>query len=94
MVGGRTAFSRRVHDDVQNPLAESSAGNPRLVSGAMLAGLPEPVQRCLQYTGTIGTPFVRTVQFSQRLFLASAYLTRADPDESWAHSLARRPMAC
>jgi hypothetical protein len=38
----RTAFSRLVQGDVQILLAGSPAGDPTLVSDAMLDGLPEP----------------------------------------------------
>ena len=63
---GRTAFRRVVQSDVQMLLAGSSAGEARLVTEAMLDGLPEPVQRYLRYTGVIGKPFVRTVQLRER----------------------------
>ena len=69
----RRAFSRLVQSDVQILLAGSSASEARLVTEAMLDGLPEPVQRYLRYTGVIGKPFVRTVHLRQsgRMLLAS-----------------------
>jgi hypothetical protein len=70
---GRTAFRLMVQSDVKTLLAGSSAGEARLVTVAMLDGLPEPVQRYLRYTGVIGKPFVRTVHLKQRgqMLLAS-----------------------
>jgi hypothetical protein len=62
----RRAFSRLVQSDVQILLAGSSESEARLVTEAMLDGLPEPVQRYLRYAGVIGKPFVSTVHLSQR----------------------------
>jgi hypothetical protein len=63
---GRKAFSRLVRSDVQTLLVGSSRGETKIVSEEMLAGLPEPVQRYLRYTGVVGKPFVRTVQLRQK----------------------------
>ena len=63
---GRKAFSRLVRSDVQALLVGPSGGETKVVSEAMLDGLPEPVQRYLRYTGVVGKPFVRTVHLRQK----------------------------
>jgi hypothetical protein len=62
---GRTAFKRLVQSDVEALLTGSSAGEARLVSEAMLDGLPEPVQRYLQFTGSWACRFVCPLGFPQ-----------------------------
>jgi hypothetical protein len=39
--------------------------NQRLITADMLAYLPEPVQRYLNYTGVIGYPWIDTVRLKQ-----------------------------
>ena len=70
---GRTAFRRLVQSDVQTLLTQSSAGEAKVVSEAMLDGLPEPVQRYLRYTGIVGKPYVRRIHLRQkgRMLLSS-----------------------
>ena len=49
-----------------------------LISKEDAAGLPEPVQKCLEYSGVIGQNKIKTLSFSQQGKM------RLDPDqENW-----------
>jgi hypothetical protein len=65
LVGAR-AFARLVRDDVGALERRASGDGARLVGEEMLAGLPEPVQRYLRYTGVVGKPLVRRVHLRQK----------------------------
>ena len=63
---GSWAFRRLVHGDVQALAGRASRGTADVVTEDMLAGLPDPVQRYLRYTGIVGTPSARTVYLRQQ----------------------------
>ena len=65
-VAGLRAFSRLVHSDVQALVGRASRDRTNAVTEDMLGGLPEPVQRYLRYTGTVGKPLVGTVYLRQQ----------------------------
>lgn len=64
---GDRAFSRLVRQDVDALRAQSPAGRPAVVvTGEMLAGLPEPVRRYLARTGVVGQAIPELVRVRQR----------------------------
>ncbi len=63
---GLRAFNQQVRSDVQALVGQVSQGTTRVVTDDMLGGLPEPVQRYLQYTGIVGKPLARTVFLRQQ----------------------------
>jgi len=64
---GLRRFSRLVRRDVRALLAQAARTREGVVvTEEMLQNLPEPVRRCLGYTGTVGKPFVNTVRLKQK----------------------------
>jgi hypothetical protein len=66
LVATSRRFGRVVEADRRRLLAAPRPSHPPLVTEEMLAGLPEPAQRYLRYTGVVGRPLVDTVRVSQR----------------------------
>ncbi len=58
-------FGRLVDADRRRMLDRPRPPHARLVTDAMLAGLPEPAQRYLRFTGVVGRPMVDTVRVRQ-----------------------------
>ncbi len=57
-------FDKRVEHEVQE-LRSAAHSDSKIVTEAMLEGLPQPVHRYLSYTGVVGKPMVETVQLHQ-----------------------------
>jgi hypothetical protein len=46
-------------------MEKSYENDQRLVTSEMLENLPDPVQRYMDYTGVVGTPWIDTVRLKQ-----------------------------
>jgi hypothetical protein len=66
LVVASSRFGRLVEADRRRLIGAPRPDHPLLVTEEMLAGLPEPAQRYLRYTGVVGRPLVDTVHVSQR----------------------------
>jgi hypothetical protein len=55
-----------------------------IITSEMLAGLPEPVRRYLEFSGVLGKPFVRSAIVKQTGKI------RQGPEKPWMHFRARR----
>ena len=66
-------FQNKMRQDVRQ-LFSQAKHEPGVVRSEMLAGLPEPVQRYLNYSGIVGKPFVATLRLKQH----GSFRTRPD----------------
>ena len=65
LVATGRSFSRSVAADRRVLLDRPRPSHPPVVTEEMLAGLPEPAQRYLRYSGVVGRPLVDTVRVRQ-----------------------------
>lgn len=77
MAIGRAAFERRLAGEATSLLAASTGREPRVVTEADLATLPDPVQRWLRWARVPGTTIPRTVRLTQEGRF------RLGPDRGW-----------
>ena len=78
-------FRRLVEADRRRLLAAPRPDHPPVVTEEMLAGLPEPAQRYLRYSGVVGRPMVDTVRIRQACRMRPAPGGRSFPlvAEQW-----------
>jgi hypothetical protein len=77
LVGGFLWVQRKTDAEVRALLARADQEPGEVVTGEMLAPLPEPVQRYLRYSGVVGKPLVKTVRLKQRGRI------RENPEQPW-----------
>jgi hypothetical protein len=70
-------FDRRIDDESRALLADARPPDGRLVEARDLDGLPPPVRRWLEVSGTVGRPRATTVRLEQRGEM------RVAPDKPW-----------
>src|SRR5579871_1304052 len=61
-VGMRLRFTRQIHTEITELLAARTPAAPRVLTEADIAGLPEPVQRWLRWSGAVGQARPGTVR--------------------------------
>ena len=62
---GNRHFRRSSEREVKRRFTQAEAGQGQVVSEAMLANLPESVQRYLRYSGVVGQSIPRTIRLQQ-----------------------------
>lgn len=74
---GKKTFTNKVHREVTEMFEQVSPVNPDIVTEAEVAGLPEPVQRWLRFSGVIGNERILSVRLRQQGEF------RMSPDGRW-----------
>ena len=74
---GSRLFRRSIEQEVERRFAGAGTGPGDAVTEAMLADLPEPVQRYLRYSGVVGRSIPRTIRLQQTGRFRTA------PDQPW-----------
>jgi hypothetical protein len=74
---GQYAFARMVDGNVRDMFAAGQVSEPSVLTDADIADLPEPVQRWLRYSGTVGRERPATVRLKQEGEI------RLGPDANW-----------
>ncbi len=70
-------YQRKVAREIDALFAAQPPAPEIIVTEAMLAPLPEPMQRYLRYSGIVGKPMIHTVRLKQ------AGRFRTGPDQAW-----------
>jgi hypothetical protein len=101
---GRAAFDRRIDGEIDELLARQVAVEPMVVAEDDLAGLPEPVQQWLRWSGVVDRPMPTTIRLRQegefRLgeernwmpYDATEYFTTDPPGFVWSVTMEMAPM--
>lgn len=104
IVIGALAFRRKLDGEVAELFGQSAGVRATILDEAEVAGLPEPVQRWLRYSGVLGTERPVTVRLRQqgqfRLgeerpwmpFHAEEYFTTDPPGFVWVASMRAAPL--
>lgn len=74
---GLRNFDRQIQAETEALLDEAQATSDDVITEADLAGLPQPVQRYLRYSGVVGKPPIRTAVLTQSGGFRTA------PDQPW-----------
>jgi hypothetical protein len=74
---GRYTFNNSVNQEVSDLFQRSAAAEPRILTEADIAHLPEPVQRWLRYSNVLDREYPRTVRLRQEGEI------RLAPDAAW-----------
>lgn len=71
------ALNREIDAEIRTVLSSGGRGEQVIVTLEMLAGLPAPVQRYMNFSGIVGHPIPQTVRLIQRGRI------RSDADSAW-----------
>ena len=98
----RRALEQRIEGDIDRLLSRGDAAESATLDEADLAGLPEPVQRWLRWSGVVGKPIPTTVRLRQEgelrvgefgwmPFTAEEYYATAQPAFVWKANVRMAP---